>query len=115
MKRWVIACMALSACGDNGLTPDAAQPIDAAETIDAPPDANPLATLDGTGLCLNAGCTQINPDALEYEPRFQLWADGATKRRWMQLPTGTKIDTTNMDRWVFPIGTKFWKEFTRDG
>jgi hypothetical protein len=33
----------------------------------------------------------------------------------MQLPPGTKIDTTDMNHWVFPVGTKFWKEFTRDG
>jgi len=116
MKRWVLVCVAASACGDNKtLLVDAApDPVDVAIDM-AAPDANPLVTLDGTGLCLNAGCTDINPDAKEYVPRFELWADGATKRRWMELPAGTKIDTTDMNHWVFPVGTKFWKEFTRDG
>ncbi|HEY3592644.1 MAG TPA: hypothetical protein VGL13_02180, partial [Polyangiaceae bacterium] len=39
----------------------------------------------------------------------------ATKRRWIVLPAGTQIDTSDMDHWVFPIGTKFWKEFSLDG
>ena len=102
-------------CGENRALPDAAeQPIDAI-AFDAPPDADPLSTLAGTGLCLDSGCTQINPDAKQYEPRFQLWADTASKRRWIQLPPGTQIDNSDMNRWVFPVGTKLWKEFVRDG
>lgn len=93
--------------------PDA--PIDHDASPDAPPDAPPNATLADTGLCLDAGCTQISPDVHEYTPRFPLWTDGATKRRWIYLPPGTQIDTTDMDYWVFPVGTKLWKEFTRDG
>ncbi len=107
----------VAACGDNGSTAIDAPitpPIDAPEVIDVGPDANPLATLDGTGLCLDSACTQISPNVLEYEPQFPLWADGAAKRRWMELPPGTQIDTSDMNRWVFPVGTKFWKEFTRD-
>ena len=50
-----------------------------------------------------------------YEPENQLWADGAQKRRFMQLPAGTQIDTTEMDSWKFPVGTKVWKEFFLDG
>jgi hypothetical protein len=42
-----------------------------------------------------------------------LWDDTATKRRWIYLPPGTKIDTTDMDHWIFPVGTKIWKEFAR--
>src|SRR5262249_49549810 len=38
-----------------------------------------------------------------------------TKRRWIYLPPGTTIDTSDIDHWQFPMGTKFWKEFTRDG
>jgi hypothetical protein len=50
-----------------------------------------------------------------YTPRFELWSDGADKRRWVLLPPGAQIDTTDMDAWRFPVGTRFWKEFTRDG
>jgi hypothetical protein len=40
-----------------------------------------------------------------------LWSDGAEKSRYIYLPPNTKIDTTDMDDWVFPIGTRIWKEF----
>ena len=30
-------------------------------------------------------------------------------------PKDKKIDTENMDRWVFPVGTKVWKQFSLDG
>ena len=41
------------------------------------PDGNPLmpSTLAGTGLCLDASCSQISADVHEYAPRFVLWAD----------------------------------------
>lgn len=112
MRSVALAALVVAACGDNLKTPDA-QAIDAA--VDVPPDAENLMpdTLAGTGLCLDAGCMQINPSAREYEPRFALWADSATKRRWLYLPPGGKIDTTDMNNWSFPIGTKVWKEFTR--
>lgn len=72
-------------------------------------------TLFETGLCVDRACSQIASDAIEYQPRFEFWANGASKRRWIQLPAGTTIDTTDMDHWVFPFGTKVWKELTRDG
>jgi hypothetical protein len=59
---------------------------------------------------------------VEYTPAYELWSDGLAKRRWIYLPPGTKIETgpnpvtgaaPNMDRWVFPIGTRFFKEFAR--
>ena len=108
----ILAC----ACGDNAReAPDAA-------LADAPPrvlspDADPLEppTLAGTGLCLDAACTQISPDVRAYTPNFVLWADTSTKQRWIYLPPGTQIDTSDMDHWVFPQGTKIWKEFTRGG
>jgi hypothetical protein len=31
------------------------------------------------------------------------------------LPNGKKIDATNPEEWVFPIGTKFFKEFRANG
>ena len=104
----------LVACGGGGSdNPDGA--IDT--IVDIGPDADPLrpATLAGTGLCTNAECTTFSPDVFEYVPRFELWADTATKRRWIYFPPGATIDTSDMDYWKFPVGTKLWKEFTRDG
>jgi hypothetical protein len=98
------ACAALlgPGCGDNTAT-----------TADAAVDAPVAGTLLETGLCMDAECTTFSSAVTEYEPRFQLWADTSSKRRWIQLPAGTQIDTTDMNHWVFPMGTKFWKEFTR--
>lgn len=50
-----------------------------------------------------------------YEPEYALWSDGASKRRYLFLPPGARIDTSDMNGWVFPIGTRAFKEFTRDG
>ena len=57
----------------------------------------------------------IKPDVHEYKPGVTFWSDGAVKRRWVSLPAGMKIDTTNMDAWKFPVGTKFFKEFVIGG
>ena len=69
--RWTLAvCTALVACGDDGVkqmdasvdtTPIADVGLDA-------PDPNNPATLADTGLCLDAGCTQISPDVFAFEP-----------------------------------------------
>lgn len=50
-----------------------------------------------------------------FTPQYPLWSDGAGKRRWVQLPAGSTIDISNVDRWNFPVGTRFWKEFEFDG
>lgn len=50
-----------------------------------------------------------------FSPQYPLWSDGAAKRRWVYLPAGTTIDVSDPDRWVFPDGTKFWKEFAING
>ncbi len=57
----------------------------------------------------------IAGDVLAYRPAFELWADGADKRRYLRLPPGGVIDTSSMDSWRFPEGTQVWKEFSLDG
>lgn len=47
----------------------------------------------------------------EYEPGLRLWSDGLEKKRFTYLPPRSAIDTSDMDNWSFPVGTKFWKEF----
>jgi hypothetical protein len=49
-----------------------------------------------------------------YEPRFPLWSDNASKERFVYLPPGTRIDTSNADRWTFPVGTRLYKTFATD-
>lgn len=55
------------------------------------------------------------PAVFAYSVQYPLWSDGAAKKRWAYFPPGEKIDTRDMDRWVFPPGTKLWKEFSLDG
>jgi hypothetical protein len=73
------------------------------------------AHLSGTGLYADLPAGSLAPGVLPYRPQFELWSDGASKRRWIWLPPGTRIDTADMDSWQFPEGTKLWKEFARDG
>ncbi len=83
---------------------------------DAMPDAGfePL-LLSETGLYADVAGGRLAPDVREFSPEFELWSDGAEKRRFLFLPAGSVIDTTDPDSWVFPVGTKAWKEFTRAG
>ncbi len=53
--------------------------------------------------------------ATPYEPRFALWSDGAGKQRWLAIPEGSAIDKSDPNAWVFPAGTRAWKEFEVDG
>ncbi len=71
--------------------------------------------LSQTGLYSDISGEVLAPGVESYEPQFPLWSDSASKRRWLWLPPGTQIDTSSMDFWSYPIGTKVWKEFTRDG
>lgn len=70
--------------------------------------------LSETGL-YESDMTTLAEGVMPFEPQFILWSDGATKRRWIKLPPGKQIDTSDMDYWVYPVGTKLFKEFTRDG
>jgi hypothetical protein len=72
------------------------------------------ARLSETGLYADLRADALAPGVRPYRPQFELWSDGASKRRWISLPPGSRIDTTDMDSWQFPEGTKLWKEFSRD-
>lgn len=85
---------------------------------DVPGDAGDrAATLPGrlseTGLY--ASGTSIREAVHEYDVRFALWTDGLSKRRFIELPAGGQVDTSDPDAWVFPVGTKLWKELALDG
>jgi hypothetical protein len=67
-----------------------------------------------TGLYADMATGTLSPGVREFEPRFQLWSDGAEKRRFAYLPPCSQIDTTEPDYWRYPQGTKFWKEFVRN-
>jgi hypothetical protein len=85
------------------------------ERGDGGPSAGIPGRLSETGLYADIVSDRLAPGVEAYRPRFELWTDGAAKRRWLHLPPGARIDSRDPDDWVFPVGTKVWKEFTRDG
>ncbi|MFT3926758.1 MAG: hypothetical protein QM778_29705 [Myxococcales bacterium] len=113
--------------GDAGHEMDAA-PSDAGAHADAQTDAGSDADVEGplsdggypellsqTGLYQSIQYDVVRGDVMSFQPHFVLWSDGAIKRRWLRLPVGKQIDTSDMDAWNFPVGTKAWKEFRVDG
>ncbi len=70
--------------------------------------------LSETGIHLVQGSTGSKVQD-SFSPQYPLWSDGAAKRRWVYLPEGATIDVSDPDRWDFPEGTKFWKEFVIGG
>jgi hypothetical protein len=134
-----LAAAALTACSSassgaeplvsppDGAAPDASIAIDAgpADAADAADDTEVADASDGgclgpdglpddlscTGLYSDWATKTIADDAVAYTPGLVFWSDGAIKSRWIHLPAGAVIDTTDMDNWVFPVGTKIWKQF----
>jgi hypothetical protein len=88
-------------------------PVPTESELDALPDRLSEAGLFGAGS--TAANEVLGDGVVAFEPAFALWSDGADKRRWIALPEGKKIDTSDVDAWNFPVGTKLWKEFVRDG
>jgi hypothetical protein len=71
------------------------------------------ATLAETGL-YGSGVTPAG-DVAWYEVKYPLWSDGASKERYIYIPRCATIDTSDMDHWQFPVGTRLWKNFSVDG
>ena len=80
------------------------------DALDGIPD-----DLDCVGLYVDLANKVISPDVRPFKPSTELWSDGAGKQRWVYLPPGEKIDSSKPGLWVFPIGTKFFKEFRANG
>jgi hypothetical protein len=73
------------------------------------------ALLSGTGLYSDIATRELADGVLEYDVRYPVWTDGSEKRRFLQLPAGSVIDTSEMNDWVFPVGTKAWQEISAGG
>jgi mono/diheme cytochrome c family protein len=129
--RALTLCAVLSACPE-GAEPEPRQDADAErdasenDALDAGGDADNDATLDAriedaalpaerlseTGLYADLSKGELGPGVRAFTPQGLLWSDGADKQRWVYLPPGTRIDSSNIDGWKLPVGTKLWKEFS---
>jgi len=72
--------------------------------------------LSQTGLFVDikASTKVLAPGVFKFAPAYALWSDNATKQRYVYMPPGGKIDTSDMNFWKYPGGFKLWKDFTRD-
>jgi hypothetical protein len=84
-------------------------------SADCPTEDAAPTQLACTGLYQTAKPFVVAPAVRAYAPAHTLWSDGAAKSRYVYLPPGQTIDTSTMDEWSFPVGTKFWKEFSLAG
>lgn len=123
----VLSAHVLAACVDAMEGPRCTDEVCATgELVAGSPDDDPLAadddaivpslaaippTLADTGLYTVNGHTHVE----QFAPRWALYTDGADKQRFISLPPNAQIDTSNPDFWKFPIGTKLWKHFSRNG
>jgi mono/diheme cytochrome c family protein len=99
-----LAASALAACSDRAALPELPEPVEGAELL-----------LSELGLYRDLVAGLVAPDTIEFEPAHPLWSDGLDKRRWLRLPAGERIDTSDMDAWQFPVGAILFKEFSSEG
>jgi len=119
---WLACAVAVAACGASGSNSDAhgdggasgASGSGAASSCPAPGTTAPTDVFC-IGLYLDHDPTHHAKDANAYTPGVTLWSDGAEKQRYLYLPPGAQIDTSDMDSWKFPVGTKAFKEFRFNG
>lgn len=98
---------------------DGAAGLDPGTPVALPPECAgatvPPSSLVCTGLYADVAAKLTAPGVEPYAPAVPLWSDGASKQRWISLPAGQQIDNSTPDEWTFPVGTKLWKEFAKDG
>lgn len=82
-----------------------ALPLTAAASADAP------TLLSETGAFADLARLEAAPGVLPYSVQSPLWSDGAQKRRWMALPSGSHVGYAEQGPWQFPEGTVFIKHF----
>jgi hypothetical protein len=109
LRALVVVLAGAAACSDPpNVSVDAPEP-------DAPPPSALPARLSETGLYKDFGAKVLADGTALFAPTNVLWSDAAVKTRWIQLPDGAQINSFDMDHWVFPVGTKWFKEFAKDG
>jgi uncharacterized repeat protein (TIGR03806 family) len=67
--------------------------------------------LSRTGAFRNSDHLAPDPALIPYDLNVSFWSDGASKSRWVAIPTDRKIKFSPTDEWSFPDGTVFVKHF----
>lgn len=114
----VLALFAVSACKGGDDPCEGAACNDAATDgapADAPDTSMPDTCVGPPGLYADDDCEQVASGLMAYEPKYWLWSDGLDKERYLFLPAGAAIDTSNPDLWEFPVGTRVYKNFVENG
>ena len=117
MKRSAsIVLTALSlACSVIGCSDPASSAVGGPGGAPAPYARPEYTTLTETGVYADIESRTLADGLRGFAPSFVLWSDGAQKQRWLALPKASQIDTSDMNRWQFPIGTRAVKEFSLNG
>lgn len=125
MTAFPLLASVLAGCVDHAPIPARDAGVDTATElpdagVDAPADVGVDAPVDPPcngppGLYVTGSCTQVSPGVELFIPKYTLWTDAAVKERFIYLPPGTQIDTSDPNAWIFPRGTKLWKTFSLGG
>ena len=71
--------------------------------------------LSELGLYADIATKRVASSLRAFEPAYPLFSDGARKQRWLSVPAGTRIDSSDPAHWSFPVGTLSFKEFSLAG
>jgi hypothetical protein len=78
-------------------------------------DPSSSTTLSSTGcFSMQGGMPEPAAGLIPIELNTPLWSDGASKRRWIVLPSGTQIVANPTGAWTLPAGAMVVKEFSLD-
>jgi uncharacterized repeat protein (TIGR03806 family) len=112
----VIACCGVLLTGAAALFVPA--PAELAAPRESPPlDGGSLPeTLSETGLFASVEGLIPVEGFYEYELNLPFWSDGASKRRWIMLPAGARVEARrDHETWALPEGTVLLKHFETVG
>lgn len=85
---------------------------DSGSGVTPAPEGEPFTTLDEWHLFEDAPRQLPSPRVVPYDVISQLYADYATKRRFIYVPEGTKIGYSPTAKWALPVGTILVKTFS---
>jgi hypothetical protein len=103
------ALLVSSGCSSGGAEPEP-KPVPTwldQPTAELPPSMSEL------GLYRSLPALDVaHPAAVAFRPRYELWSNGADKQRYLVLPPGGAVDTSQPQAWTFPLGSLLFKTFS---